>query len=134
MERGEGADTPDSYYSVTPSKNTTSNLAAMSQSTYLNMLPSSPHDTPHDTPHDSPHGSPHGTPHGTPHNTSHGTATAANKQASRSGHGAAEDMIRLPFPSSSKPLRLPSIKGEFGSEENTLYVHVSYTDSLFCYL
>uniref|UniRef100_A0A096LSP3 Methyl-CpG binding domain protein 1b n=1 Tax=Poecilia formosa TaxID=48698 RepID=A0A096LSP3_POEFO len=35
-----------------------------------------------------------------------------------------EEKIRLPFPSSSRPLSLPSIKGEFGSEESTLYFEI----------
>ncbi|XP_058488299.1 methyl-CpG-binding domain protein 1b isoform X1 [Solea solea] len=84
MERGEGADTPDSYYKPTPSLGPKTMFSSQSGVSLNNTL-------------------------GTP------------KQFSRSDDTSdSKDKIRLPFPSSSKPLRLPSIKGEFGSEESTL--------------
>ncbi|XP_038152413.1 methyl-CpG-binding domain protein 1b [Cyprinodon tularosa] len=83
MERGDGAETPDSHHRLTPSfihKNITSNQ----KSVYLNSF------------------------------------TADFKQSPSSEEKLPEEKIRLPFPSSSRPLSLPSIKGEFGSEESTL--------------
>uniref|UniRef100_A0A3P9LBX7 Methyl-CpG binding domain protein 1b n=1 Tax=Oryzias latipes TaxID=8090 RepID=A0A3P9LBX7_ORYLA len=46
------------------------------------------------------------------------SSTGILKQSSRTDFGRTEDKIRLPFPTSSRPL--PSIKGEFGSEDSIL--------------
>ncbi|XP_024126945.1 methyl-CpG-binding domain protein 1b isoform X4 [Oryzias melastigma] len=46
------------------------------------------------------------------------SSTGMFKQNSRTDHSNTEDKIRLPFPTSSRPL--PSIKGEFGSEDSIL--------------
>ncbi|XP_018535490.1 methyl-CpG-binding domain protein 1b isoform X2 [Lates calcarifer] len=83
MERGEGADTPDSHHRLTP------NLGPKNVQT--NQTSFSPHRT-----------------MGTPN------------QVSPSDDPPAEDKIKLPLPSSSKPLPLPSINGEIGSEDSTL--------------
>uniref|UniRef100_A0A3Q2QYT1 Methyl-CpG binding domain protein 1b n=1 Tax=Fundulus heteroclitus TaxID=8078 RepID=A0A3Q2QYT1_FUNHE len=47
-------------------------------------------------------------------------STGESKQSPSSEEKHSEEKIRLPFPSSSRPLSLPSVKGEFGSEESTL--------------
>ncbi|GLD62183.1 uncharacterized protein AKAME5_001393100, partial [Lates japonicus] len=83
MERGEGADTPDSHHRLTPNlgpKNVHSNQTSFSPDRKM----------------------------GTPN------------QVSPSDDPPAEDKIKLPLPSSSKPLPLPSINGEIGSEDSTL--------------
>lgn len=84
VERGEGADTPDSNHRLTP------NLGNKSA-------------------------------HSSPHLPSYRTAGTPNQVTH--DDNPPEDKIRLPFPSSSKPLTLPSINGEFGSEDSTLWVH-----------
>ncbi|XP_042262973.1 methyl-CpG-binding domain protein 1b isoform X2 [Thunnus albacares] len=83
MERGEGADTPDSHHRLTPSqslKTIHSNQTSFSMQSTM----------------------------GTPN---HG---ACNKDAVH------EDKIKLPLPSSSRSIPLPSINGEIGSEDSTL--------------
>ncbi|XP_039972271.1 methyl-CpG-binding domain protein 1b isoform X2 [Xiphias gladius] len=83
MERGEGADTPDSHHRLTPSlgpKNIHSNQSSFS---------------------------------------SHSTVGTPN-QVCYNEEPLVEDKIKLPFPSSSKLLPLPSINGEIGSEDSTL--------------
>lgn len=94
MERGEGADTPDSHHRLTPSlgpKNLHTNQAGL---------------------------------------FSHGTTGTPN-QVSRNEYPPAEEKIKLPLPSSSKPL--PSINGEIGSEDSTLWVP-DYLSSYFSHL
>lgn len=83
MERGEGADTPDSHHRLTPNlapKNALSNQTSVSSNSAA------------------------GTPNPSFRTEDHPT----------------EHKIKLPFPSSSKPLPLPSINGEIGSEDSTL--------------
>ncbi|XP_051271197.1 methyl-CpG-binding domain protein 1b isoform X2 [Dicentrarchus labrax] len=84
MDRGEGADTPDSHHRLTPNqgpKNLHSNQTSFSS-----------------------------------HNT-----TGTPNQGSRNETLPAEDKIKLPLPSSSsRPIPLPSINGEIGSEDSTL--------------
>ncbi|XP_031135417.1 methyl-CpG-binding domain protein 1b isoform X3 [Sander lucioperca] len=83
MERGEGADTPDSYHRLTPSvgpKNLYSNQSSFSLYSTI----------------------------GTPN------------EGSRNENPPAEDKIKLPLPSSSRALPLPSVNGEIGSEDSTL--------------
>ncbi|XP_060926485.1 methyl-CpG-binding domain protein 1b isoform X2 [Limanda limanda] len=82
MERGDGADTPDSYHRLTPSlgpKTAFSNKTGFSTQ-----------------------------------------STTSTPKLYRNEDLPGDDRIKLPLPSSSKPLRLPSIKGEFGTEESTL--------------
>ncbi|XP_029358002.1 methyl-CpG-binding domain protein 1b isoform X2 [Echeneis naucrates] len=78
VERGEGADTPDSLHRLTP-----------------NLVPKNVHANQMST-------------LGTPTQVSHDEDLPV------------EDKIKLPFPSSSKPLPLPSINGEIGSEDSIL--------------
>ncbi|XP_008291696.1 methyl-CpG-binding domain protein 1b isoform X2 [Stegastes partitus] len=83
MERGEGADTPDSHHRLTPnlvSKNALSNQTSVSSN----------------------------------------SAAGTPNPGSRAEDPPMEDKIKLPLPSSSKPLPLPSINGEIGSEDSTL--------------
>lgn len=86
MERGEGADTPDSLHRLTPSqvpKNVHCNQMSVSSQNVMGTLRPDAH------------------------------SEALPEQ----------DRIRLPPPSSlSKLFPLPSINGEFGSEDNTLWV------------
>ncbi|XP_047439677.1 methyl-CpG-binding domain protein 1b isoform X2 [Mugil cephalus] len=82
MERGEGADTPDSYHRLTP-----------------NLGTKNVHQT----------GLSSNTPAGTP-----------NQGHRSDGPPVEERMVKLPLPSSSKPLPLPSINGEIGSEDSIL--------------
>ncbi|XP_053291591.1 methyl-CpG-binding domain protein 1b isoform X1 [Pleuronectes platessa] len=82
MERGEGADTPDSYHRLTPNlgpKNAFSNQTGFSTQ-----------------------------------------STTSTPKLYRNEDLPWEDRIKLPLPSSSKPLPLPSINGEIGTEESTL--------------
>ncbi|XP_035007988.1 methyl-CpG-binding domain protein 1b isoform X5 [Hippoglossus stenolepis] len=82
MERGEGADTPDSYHRLTPSlgpKNAFSNQTGFSTQ-----------------------------------------STTSTAKLYRNEDLPVDDRIKLPLPSSSKPLPLPSINGEIGTEESTL--------------
>ncbi|XP_062251689.1 methyl-CpG-binding domain protein 1b isoform X2 [Platichthys flesus] len=82
MERGEGADTPDSYHRLTPNlgpKNAFSNQTGFSTQ-----------------------------------------SIASTPKLYRNEDLPWEDRIKLPLPSSSKPLPLPSINGEIGTEESTL--------------
>ncbi|XP_014904162.1 methyl-CpG-binding domain protein 1b isoform X3 [Poecilia latipinna] len=83
MDRGDGAETPDSHHRLTPNI-TPRNLHSNQTSVSLN------------------------------------SSTGESKQSPNSEEKQSEEKIRLPFPSSSRPLSLPSIKGEFGSEESTL--------------
>ncbi|KAA8593490.1 hypothetical protein FQN60_009606 [Etheostoma spectabile] len=83
MERGEGADTPDSYHRLTPNvgpKNLHSNQSSFSLYSTIG------------TPNEGP----------------------------RNENPPAEDKIKLPLPTSSRALPLPSINGEIGSEDSTL--------------
>lgn len=83
MERGEGADTPDSHHRLTPNqgpKNLNTNQTSFSMQNIMGT-------------------------------SNHG---ASHKDA------VAEDKIKLPLPSSSRSLPLPSINGEIGSEDSTL--------------
>ncbi|XP_041835404.1 uncharacterized protein LOC121636198 isoform X2 [Melanotaenia boesemani] len=83
MERGEGADTPDSYHRLTPStglKNVNQNQTS----------------------------------------ASFNSATGIPRQSHRTDDLPAEDKIKLPLPSSSRSLPLPSINGEIGSEDSIL--------------
>ncbi|KAI3370418.1 hypothetical protein L3Q82_025189 [Scortum barcoo] len=83
MDRGEGADTPDSHHRLTPNpgpKNLHSNQTSFS---------------------------------------SHGTLGTPN-QGLCNEDPPVEEKIKLPLPSSSRPLPLPSINGEIGSEDSTL--------------
>lgn len=82
MERGEGADTPDSQHRLTP------NLAPKNALSYQTSVSSN--------------------------------RAGMLNPISRTEHPSMEDRIKLPLPSSSKPLPLPSINGEFGSEDSTL--------------
>ncbi|XP_069368322.1 methyl-CpG-binding domain protein 1b isoform X2 [Paralichthys olivaceus] len=82
MERGEGADTPDSYHRLTPSlgpKNAFSTQTGFSTH-----------------------------------------STISTPKLYRNEDLPVDDRIKLPQPSSSKPLPLPSINGEIGTEESTL--------------
>lgn len=83
MDRGDGAETPDSHHRLTPNI-TPRNVHSNQTSVSLN------------------------------------SSTGESKQSPNSEEKQSEEKIRLPFPSSSRPLSLPSIKGEFGSEESTL--------------
>ncbi|XP_062271965.1 methyl-CpG-binding domain protein 1b [Scomber scombrus] len=83
MERGEGADTPDSHHRLTPNqgpKTLNTNQTGFSMQSMMGT-------------------------------SNHG---ASNKDA------VAEDKIKLPLPSASRSLPLPSINGEIGSEDSTL--------------
>uniref|UniRef100_UPI0037E965F5 methyl-CpG-binding domain protein 1b isoform X2 n=1 Tax=Semicossyphus pulcher TaxID=241346 RepID=UPI0037E965F5 len=86
MDRGEGADTPDSHHRLTP------NLGPKNLQTTHNQT-----------------------------SVSSQSRTATSNQVSYMEHPPAEEKIKLPPPSAlSKPLRLPSINGEVGTEESTL--------------
>lgn len=84
MERGDGAETPDSYHRLTPNVTPKNIYGNHQMGVSLN------------------------------------SSTAESKQSPSFDEKQSEEKIRLPFPSSSRPLSLPSIKGEFGSEESTL--------------
>ncbi|XP_029989623.1 methyl-CpG-binding domain protein 1b isoform X2 [Sphaeramia orbicularis] len=81
MDRGEGADTPDSYHRLTPS--TSIKTAPFNQ-------------------------------------TSLPTLNARENPTPVSRYYSSDDKIRLPPPSSSRPIPLPSINGEIGTEDSTL--------------
>uniref|UniRef100_A0A7N8Y2M3 Methyl-CpG binding domain protein 1b n=1 Tax=Mastacembelus armatus TaxID=205130 RepID=A0A7N8Y2M3_9TELE len=81
LERGEGADTPDSYHRLTPSVGP----KASNQTSF----------------------------------SSHSTVGTPN-QASQNEDTPVEEKINLPLPSLSRPVPLPSINGEIGSEDSTL--------------
>ncbi|KAM6927906.1 methyl-CpG-binding domain protein 1b [Xenentodon cancila] len=81
LERGEGAETPDSHHRLTPNI-TSKNLSYNQMSVSLNSSVGNP------------------------------------KQSSRSEDLSGEEKIKLPLPSSSRPL--PSINGEIGSEDSIL--------------
>lgn len=88
VERGEGADTPDSYHRLTP---TVSSKPATRSTTDSPTLPQIKNEIRNETP--SPN----------------------NGKTERS-----DDKIKLPGPTSSKPLFFPSINGEFGPDESML--------------
>ncbi|XP_013882706.1 methyl-CpG-binding domain protein 1b isoform X2 [Austrofundulus limnaeus] len=83
MERGDGAETPDSYHRLTPTPG-----PKTSQQNQTNVYTNN--------------------------------VTGAYQQGSHAEESLAEEKIRLPPPSSSRTLPLPSIKGEFGSEDSIL--------------
>lgn len=78
VERGEGADTPDSHHRLTP---TVSSKPAASPTTHIKNESPPPNDNRMEPP---------------------------------------DDKIKLPGPTSSKPLHFPSINGEFGSDDSML--------------
>ncbi|KAK5623361.1 hypothetical protein CRENBAI_015379 [Crenichthys baileyi] len=94
MERGDGAETPESHHRLTPNvtpKNVQSNQKSVSLNISTGEFKQSPN-----------------------------SEEKHFKQSPSSEEKQPEEKIRLPFPSSSRPLSLPSIKGEFGTEESTL--------------
>lgn len=86
MERGEGADTPDSHHRLTPSQG-----------------PKTLHSNQTSFPTQS--------------------TVATPNHGARNEDAVPEDKIKLPLPSSSRLLPLPSINGEIGSEDSTLWVY-----------
>ncbi|XP_017286000.1 methyl-CpG-binding domain protein 1b isoform X3 [Kryptolebias marmoratus] len=83
MERGDGAETPDSFHRLTPNLGPR-NLPHNQTTAYMN------------------------------------NSIGTNRHIFNSEEPLTEEKIRLPPPSSSRLLPLPSIKGEFGSEDSIL--------------